>query len=192
MMIGEERQKAIAQMRTQLALFNAMNDAALSDAQRLQIEQLRLELEKLEAVADPLADKFNTVIKDSFSGAFADFITGTKSAKEAFRSFANSVMQEMARMMAQQLASKIFGNFFGGLIPSFDVGTPYVPRDTLAMVHKGERILTADENRDFMKGGDTKIINVMDPSVVGDYLGTDAGESLIINVMQRNRQLIGV
>src|SRR5690606_19398631 len=63
MMIGEERQKAIAQMQTQLALFNAMNDAALSDAQRLQIEQLRLELEKLEAVADPLADKFNTVIK---------------------------------------------------------------------------------------------------------------------------------
>ena len=193
--IGEERQQAIAQMRTQLALFEAMNDAALSDEQRQQIERLRLELEKLEAVADPLADKFNTVIKDSFSNAFADFITGTKSAKEAFRAFANSVMQEMARMMAQQFATKIFSSFagsFAGSIPSFDVGTPYVPRDTLAMVHKGERILTADENRDFMKGGDTKIINVMDPSVVGDYLGTDAGESLIINVMQRNRQLIGV
>lgn len=38
-------------------------------------------------------------------------------------------------------------------IPSFDVGTPYVPRDTLAMVHKGERILTASENRAASSGG---------------------------------------
>lgn len=32
-------------------------------------------------------------------------------------------------------------------IPSFDVGSSFVPRDTLAFVHRGERILTAAENR---------------------------------------------
>lgn len=30
--------------------------------------------------------------------------------------------------------------------PSFDVGTPYVPQDMIAKIHRGERILTAQEN----------------------------------------------
>jgi len=33
-------------------------------------------------------------------------------------------------------------------------------------------------------------INVLDPSVVGDYLATDAGEELIMNVVQRNQRAI--
>ena len=32
-------------------------------------------------------------------------------------------------------------------IPKFDVGTNYVPRDMLAQVHKGERIIPAADNR---------------------------------------------
>ena len=34
-------------------------------------------------------------------------------------------------------------------------------------------------------------INVLDPSLVGDYLATDAGEQLIMNVVQRNQQALG-
>jgi hypothetical protein len=36
-------------------------------------------------------------------------------------------------------------------LPSFDVGTAYVPNDMVAKVHKGERILTAQENQDFSR-----------------------------------------
>lgn len=34
-------------------------------------------------------------------------------------------------------------------------------------------------------------INVLDPAVVGDYLGTDEGEELIMNVVQRNQNALG-
>lgn len=35
------------------------------------------------------------------------------------------------------------------MLPSYDVGTPFVPKTGPAMIHQGERILTASENRDF-------------------------------------------
>jgi hypothetical protein len=33
----------------------------------------------------------------------------------------------------------------------------------------------------------TRIINVLDPAIVGDYLATPAGERAIVNVIRRNR-----
>lgn len=35
-----------------------------------------------------------------------------------------------------------------------------------------------------------KNVNVLDPSVVGDYLGTDEGERVIMNVVQRNKRAL--
>ena len=40
-------------------------------------------------------------------------------------------------------------------MPSYDVGTPYVPRDQIAKVHKGERIVTAADNANGSYGGIT-------------------------------------
>ena len=39
----------------------------------------------------------------------------------------------------------------GDKINSFDVGTPYVNKTQIAMIHEGERILTKNENSDFSK-----------------------------------------
>ena len=47
------------------------------------------------------------------------------------------------------------GGLLGSLLsflPSFDVGTDYVPYDMVAKVHQGERILTAEENMAYQKG----------------------------------------
>jgi hypothetical protein len=41
----------------------------------------------------------------------------------------------------------LFETLFGGMVGSFASGTSYVPRDGLAMVHRGERIVTATDNK---------------------------------------------
>jgi hypothetical protein len=42
-----------------------------------------------------------------------------------------------------------------GVLPAFAMGTPYVPSDTFARIHQGERILTAAENRAVSTGAST-------------------------------------
>ncbi len=50
---------------------------------------------------------------------------------------------------------KGIGNSSNYSVPSYDIGTPYVPQDTLAMVHKGEKIIPASQNK---SGGGVTII----------------------------------
>lgn len=48
-------------------------------------------------------------------------------------------------------------NFSGVSVPKFDVGTDFVPRDMLAVVHRGEAIIPAAENMQGGGRGDTTI-----------------------------------
>jgi hypothetical protein len=51
--------------------------------------------------------------------------------------------------LANAIGSADFGSIFSSIfsnLPSFDVGTDYVPRDMVAKVHKGERIIPAAQN----------------------------------------------
>jgi len=61
---------------------------------------------KSEAIADTL--------EQSFSNAFAGFITGAQSAEEAAASFFQSVLRGLAELAAQQLATQIVGALIGG------------------------------------------------------------------------------
>lgn len=74
----------------------------------LQAEQARNALEKLRGETDLLGQKFDTIFKDSANTAFSDFISGTKSAKDAFRSFADDVVQQIGKIATQQLTDQLF------------------------------------------------------------------------------------
>jgi hypothetical protein len=59
-----------------------------------------------------------------------------------------STLVELRRIQAGTAESlTTTGRALGG-IPSFDVGTDFVPRDMLAYVHKGEKITPASQNND--------------------------------------------
>lgn len=63
------------------------------------------------------AQHYNDILKDSFTDSFSSFISGTKSAKDAFRSFTDSVVQQINRITAQQIAEAALGKGggnFGG------------------------------------------------------------------------------
>jgi len=47
-------------------------------------------------------------------------------------------------MTSEQAAAAI--SLLSGSLPSYAVGTPYVPRDMVAQIHKGEAIIPASEN----------------------------------------------
>jgi len=111
---GKARREAVALMQAQLAKFQAIDAAARTPEQAQAIERLKLQLESLSATIDPLADKINTMFGDAAGNAFGDFITGTKTAKEAFKDFASTVINELARMAAKDLAKSIFGGDSGG------------------------------------------------------------------------------
>ena len=62
----------------------------------------KTELQKLGKVV-------RTDLETSLGNAFAGFIKGTKSASDAMRSFANSILDQVARLAAQSLAKQLIG-----------------------------------------------------------------------------------
>jgi hypothetical protein len=56
-----------------------------------------------------------------------------------------------------------------------------------AVLHPNETIIDHTKGGGGQQPNAVRIINVLDPSVVGDYLDTDAGEEIIMNVVRRNQ-----
>jgi len=103
----------------------------------------------------------------TFSSAFEDMIV--KGAK--FSDVLRGIGQDLIRIAARKLVTDPLGDLATTgldalikMIPSYDVGTPYVPQDTLAMVHKGERIIPASQNNG-MGGGPTIYADMRGASV---------------------------
>ena len=59
-------------------------------------------------------------------------------------------------------------------------------KDTLAMLDKASQ-----QTASAPPVVNVKNVNVLDPALVGDYLGTDDGERMIMNVVQRNQRALG-
>jgi hypothetical protein len=103
----------------------------------------------------------------------------------------------------QPMASLVAGYMLSGIAHD---GLDSVPKAGTWFLEKGERVTTEktsaklDRTLDDVKASQqqpaaqvplsVRIINVPDTASLGDYLGSDAGERKIINVIKRNKSLI--
>ncbi len=136
---------AIATKEDTLAMLqNTEGNTAMTEAIRQQIAALRDRLGLIDQV--DVAEKMRVEVeklqnlKDSFSDALVqplvDFVNQTKSAKDAFRSFLNSIQQMLTEKAARGLADYIFGGKTSGgfdfstifkLFSGFFGGSTYLP-----------------------------------------------------------------
>ncbi len=148
-------------------------------------------------------------VSKAFSVAQATMSISTGLAKAQELGFPKNLV-EMARVAATgaSIISQINGANFagaydqGGQIPAGKIGLvgEYGPELVKGPASVTGRVGTARAMQEAQGAGaaaaappvvNVRNINVLDPSVVGDYLGSDDGEQLIMNVVQRNQRALG-
>lgn len=167
----EARRAVVKQMEAQVLALEAIARASGNENPRLvlQAEQARAALERLSAEADLVAQRFDTIFSDAGSNAFADWITGAKSAKDAATDLLNSVSSQIARMVAQSAWTSLFGGkgllgsggstgFFGDLFGSIfgggrAVGGRVSPGKMYEVNENGSELLEQNGRTYLMTGG---------------------------------------
>jgi hypothetical protein len=97
-----------------------------------------------EAIAADLNNALFGGTQQSFTGALGGGLGG------AFGSIAGAIGTYFGATdpsSAYAVNGSDFGFDISAALPSYDVGTPYVPEDQIALIHKGERIIPASQNR---------------------------------------------
>lgn len=146
--------------------------SAMDDLHTQRMEMYRIETEGEEAVRENLQKTTAAIdemsqfaveaasnMQDAMADGFFDIMQGK--FDNLGSTFKATLDRMVANALAAQIGEKLFGDFgktgnVGGLaldalkffkVPGFAEGTPYVPRTGLAMIHQGERIIPADQNR---------------------------------------------
>ena len=130
------------------------------------IRQGMMGLDALDRFLDSLADRFDDIVAgivraaiDVMGGvtdaifneipkaasAFLQALVDPETWKKVAASFVEGIKENWANVKEGGGVANILTGGLAGIVGSFDVGTKYVPRDGLALVHKGERIFRPDQ-----------------------------------------------
>lgn len=145
-------------------------------------------------------------VSRAFKGMEDALVSFATTGKLSFADLARSIIADLVRMQVQQsITGPLSLLFKGGLtaafpsltglsadagaglatfgVPSYDVGTDYVPRDTLAVVHRGERIVPAAQN---VPGGgnvSVQVVNNGTPQTVRGVQRTADPQGTVVKII---------
>jgi hypothetical protein len=77
-----------------------------------RVAGLASEIDVLGTVTNEVAQSLNNEFKNAAASAFTDFLTGAKTAEQAFADFGKSILNAVAQIAAQNIAEELFGNLF--------------------------------------------------------------------------------
>lgn len=171
-----QKESAIEKATRKLELQNRLikDGATLQEIQKAGLDGYLDSLERQKNELDSIREK-NELLKSTLTDISNAFLTGGKMA-DKFKSIAINAIQKIVDSWIKdsQRASSVslgggsggglfggiiggIGNFVGGLfknfLPSFDVGSNFVPRDMTANIHRGEMIIPAKEAAQIRSGG---------------------------------------
>lgn len=158
----------IARINSQIEIEEATHQQKLSS---LAGQQAKAMQEPFQKVAD--------LLKTSFTSFFDSLADRTKSVKEKFMGLVDGILKGLTQIGTNMIMAELFGGggggtggvggggglmggFMSGLVgmaASYDVGTDYVPKTGLALIHKGERVVPAAENASGNFGKSMNIVN---------------------------------
>lgn len=181
------------------------------------LELYEAELEKLTGTLGestvPAVEEFSDAMKNAIAQSAVDSIGDMTDAlvdfavtgKQSFAELTSSILSDISKMILRMVVLNSLKSAFGGTpfgnflfptgTPSFATGTPYVPQDGLAYLHKGERVVPASQNtvtnnNNYTTERPISIVNVTDPGQIGEIMGGSVGEEVVINHIRRNPDLI--
>lgn len=132
-----------AQQKDMQALATEFEQGRISEQLYLEAVTARLDLTASKTdKAQTAAEKLGL----TFASAFEDAIVSGKDLGNVI----DGLIIDMGRMVVRQAVTEPMANYFssmiGSFLPSFAVGTNYVPQDMIAQIHKGEKIVPAAQN----------------------------------------------
>lgn len=173
-----KKEAAIARAKKELEIQNQLTAAGitLTKEQQAQIDTYLESIERQSTLYDDL-EKQQKKLEDqerdrqqaladlgnSFESAFEDAIISGEKLSDVLSSLLQDILRIAIRTqvtgpLVQSVGNMFQGGGFGDAISSilgFAGGTDFVPYDMTADIHRGERILTAEENRAFTNGAGT-------------------------------------
>jgi hypothetical protein len=138
--------------------------------------------------------------------AFADFLFDPfeSSLRDMASNFARTLHRMVSELLAQQILLSFFGMMGGGNAGSIWTamaggiagaraeGGPVSPGKAYLVGERGPELFVPNTAGNVQANGTggVRIINVIDPNLVADYMAGSGGDRVVLNVLERNRSTV--